>query len=300
MDMHKNDRPKEFDQKKQRQNIARLIDDHYELERRYLLVLSELEQLNNRTKNLTHDIRSPLWGITGLLDLLITGDKDRVEVLSSDLSILKKSAQSILDLLNGRPAAEESEKGLKGITTTDRLLTSAMMEINRLYLPKAQQKGISLSLRTQINTKVQLLPKFFKNLIQITGYLVDNAIIFTPPKGLVDVVFTLDDDNDESILNMTVTDSGISMSPDQVSAFNQGKPIARPVGSNGKESIGNGLQHVKKMVSDNHGHIIVMSEKGKGTLFSVTFPLPGNNSPQIDTSHFIVNDGTISYNGYAG
>ncbi|WP_158551434.1 HAMP domain-containing sensor histidine kinase [Rhodohalobacter sp. SW132] len=249
-------------------------------------------------KNLKCDLRSPLWGITGLLDLLITEDKDRLEVQSSDLSIIKESVQSILDLLNGSMYAEETEKSLEEITATDRLLTSAMMEINRLYLPMAQAKGISLSLRTQIDTEVQLLPKFFIHLIKITGHLVGNAIKFTPSKGLVDVVFTLNDYEDESILNMTVTDSGITMSHNQISVFNQGKPVPRSAETNGKEGFGNGLQHVKKMVSDTHGHIIVMSEKDKGTLFSLSFPLPGNHSPRIDTSHFIVNDGTISYNGH--
>lgn len=293
-----NGQSNESDQKKQLRNIARLVDDHYELEKKYLKVLSELEQLKSRMKNLNHDLRSPLGGITGMLDLLITEDKDQFEVQSSDLSVIKESAQSILDLVNSTLAVEETEKKLKENSKNDRLLTSAMMEINRLYLPMAQNKGITLSMKTQIDTEVNLPYKFSTNLIQITGNLVANAIKFTPSNGSVEVVFTIDNNGKQSILNMTVSDTGKSMSPDQVSAFNQGKPVARSTGTNGEESFGIGLQHVKEMVSEDNGHINVESEKGKGTLFSLSFPLPGSNSPQIDTSHFIVDNGTISHNGH--
>jgi signal transduction histidine kinase len=144
------------------------------------------------------------------------------------------------------------------------------VEINRLYLPMAQNKGISLSMSTQIDLEIQLLPNFFNNLIQITGNLVANAIKFTPSKGSVDVLLTLDDEENHSILNMTVSDTGQGMSPDQVSAFNQGKPVARSMGTNGEEGFGIGLQHVIEMVSEDGGRIVVKSEKGSGdTVFII-------------------------------
>lgn len=298
MDKYGNNEANESDQRKQLQNIARLVDDHYELEKKYLQVLSELDLLKNSTKNLKHDLRNPLFGITGMLDLVNDEEKDHIEVSSRELKMLRESAQSLLNLVNGTLADEKSEKSPKEKMNIDRLLSSAMMEINRLYLPMAQNKSISLSMSTQINKEIQLLPNFYTNLIQITGNLVANAIKFTPSQGTVEVVFTLDGDGDQSILNMTVSDTGKSMSPDQVSAFNQGKPVARSEGTNGEKSFGIGLQHVQKMVSDDDGHIFVKSEKGKGTLFSLSFPLPDKILPRLSTSHFIVKNGTVSHNGH--
>lgn len=297
MDKRKNEQPIDSDQKKQLQNIARLVNDHYELEEKYIQVLSELDLLKSRMKNLNHDLRSPLGGITGMMDLLITKEDEIVEVKTRDLNIIKESAQSLLDLVNGTLLVGESQKRSDGSKNIDRKLSSAMMEINRLYLPMAQNKHLSLSLRTYIDTEIQLTPEFYINLIQITGNLVANAVKFTPSDGSVNVVFTLDERDDLTRLNITVVDSGKGMLPDQVSAFNQGRPVARSNGTNGEESFGIGLQHVKKMVSNEDGHIDVKSDKNSGTIFSLSFPLPGNNLNQINTSSFTLKDGALLLNG---
>jgi signal transduction histidine kinase len=292
------DRSKKTDQKKQLQNIARQVDENKELEKKYKLALLKLELLKNNIQNINHDLRNPLGGITGMLDMLINEDKDQVTIQTHHLIMIKETAQSMLDLVNGSLVVEGTEKSLKNNINIDRILSSVLVEINRLYLPMAQNKGISLSMSTQIDLEIQLLPNFFNNLIQITGNLVANAIKFTPSKGSVDVLFTLDAEENHSILNLTVSDTGKGMSPDQVSAFNQGKPVARSMGTNGEEGFGIGLQHVIEMVSEDDGRIVVKSEKGSGTLFSLSFPLPGKNLTRKSISHFIVKNGTVSHNGH--
>lgn len=297
MEKRKNNPLSNSDEEKQLRIIARLVDDHYELEEKYLQVLSELDFLKNRMKNLNHDLRSPLGGITGMMDLLITEENERVEVKTRDLNIIKESAQSLLDLVNSTLLVGDFKKSTSSSKSTDRKLSSAIMEINRLYLPMAQNKDLSLSLRTYIDKEIQLSTEFYINLIQITGNLVSNAIKFTQPKGSVNVVFNLDDNEDQSMLNITVVDSGKGMSSAQVSAFNKGEPVERSNGTNGEESFGIGLHHVKKIVSEENGQIEVKSEKDSGTVFTLSFPLPNNNVNQINTSSFTLKDGAVLLNG---
>lgn len=232
MDKLSKERPEESDQKKQLQNFARLVDDHYELENRYTLISSKINHLKNCIKYLNHDVRSPIGAITGMIDLLLVKDKDLIEVHTQDLMIIKQSANSLLDLINGTL----EEQDIHDSMNIDRILSSVITEINRLYLPMAKNKGVSLSMISQIDTEIHLPPDFFINLIQITGNLIGNAIKFTPAKGSVDVVFSLDRDEDPSMLNMTVTDTGKSMTTGQVSAFNLGNPVARSIGTNGEKS----------------------------------------------------------------
>lgn len=113
------------------------------------------------------------------------------------------------------------------------------------------------------------------------------------------MVYTLDDVGDQWILKMAVFDNGKSMTPEQVLAFTRNQPAARSEGADAEKSFGFGLQQVKKMISLENGQFKLESEKGKCTLFSLLSPLPCNNSHQIDKFHFIVNCGTISYNGYS-
>ncbi|WP_158607296.1 HAMP domain-containing sensor histidine kinase [Rhodohalobacter sp. SW132] len=249
-------------------------------------------------KNLNHDLRSPLGGIAGMLDLLIPEENtDQVDVQTSDLNMIKESARSILDLINSTLLIEDTDKNLVE-KKTERLLSSAIMEINRLYLPMAQNKRIALSMSTQIDTEVPLPHDFYINLIQITGNLVANGIKFTPPKGSVKVVFTLDEERNKNTMNMIVTDTGKGMLPGQVSAFNQGKPVEKSIGTSGEKGSGIGLQHVKQMVSELNGSVFVKRKKEKGTEFSLSFPLPDQNLDRKSASHLIVQNGRISYNGH--
>ena len=298
MDKDARDGANDSEQNKQLRNIARLVDDHYELEKKYIQVLSELDLLKKQLKNLNHDIQSPIGGITGMIDLLIDESTGKINVQSSDLTMIKESAKSILHLVYGTFSAEHLKKNPIENSRGDRLLSSAMMEINHLYLPMAQNKSISLSMRTQIDKEIQLQPNFYTNLIRISGNLVANAIKFTPSKGSVDVVFTLNVVDNHSFLIISVSDTGENMSPGQIKSFDQGKPVARSRGTNGEKSVGIGLHHVKKMVSEENGHIEVTSEKGNGTLFFISFPLPATRFPRLSTSHLIVENGTISHNGH--
>lgn len=297
MDKRKKDQPNKTEQKNQLRNIARLVDEKKELENKYVLLSSKLDHLKKRMHNLNHDLRSPLGGITGMIDLMIIEGKDQIEVQTSDLIMIKESVQSLMNLINDTLQTGDTQKNLNGSKSTDKTLSSVLMEINRIYHPMAQNKGLSLSLRTYIDEEIQLSPDFFINLIQVTGNLVSNAVKFTPSNGSVEVVFTLDTDEDHNKLNMTVSDTGKSMSSDQVSAFNQGKPVARSMGTNGEQGFGIGLQHVKKLVSEEGGHISVKSEKGSGTTFSLSCPLPDKNLTQINATHFTVKNGAVLLNG---
>ncbi len=298
MDKRNSDHPGKSKQKKRLQNISRVIDENQEIEKKYKQVTSELNLLKDRMQNLIHDLRGPLGGITGMLDLMIIKGEEQLEVQTRDLNMIRESAQSLLDLVNSTSMSGGTQNSLNGSKKIDRNLSSALMEVNRLYLPMAQNKGILLSLRTQIKKEILLHLNFFINLIQVIGNLVANAIKFTPVGGSVDVYSTMGAEENHSIFYVTVTDNGKGMSPDQVSAFNRGKPVSRSMGTNGEEGYGIGLQHVQEMVSEDAGQIVVKSKKGSGTTFSLTFPLSDLNFIGENSDLSAATNSILPVNGY--
>ena len=148
------------------------------------------------------------------------------------------------------------------------------MVIDRIYQPIAQNLGVSLLLRNEINTEIQFPPRFFINLIQITGNLVANAIKSTSPNGLVDVVFKMDANEDYRTLNLTVTDTGNTIPPELISAFNKNKQVATLMGGDKADSFGTRLNYVMQLVSEENGRIFVNSGQNSGTTFSLSLPLP--------------------------
>jgi signal transduction histidine kinase len=297
MDKQKKNQSHKSDETEQLQNIAQVINQNLDLEKKYKLLSSRVEYLNNHVQNLKHDLQSPLGGIIGMLDILISDDEDQVDVETRDLMMIKDSTQSLLDLVNENFVNRDDLQSENQNTNIDRRLSSAMKEIHRLYLPMAKNKGINLMLRNRIETEIELQSNLFLNLIQITGNLIANAVKFTPSGGTVKVVFTMGAEDGGSILSMSVLDTGKSMSADQVSAFNEGKPVARSLGTDGEEGSGIGLQHVKQMVLEVDGRIGVESKKGSGTTFSLSFPLPGVNLHKKGAFYFVTKIRSVLLNG---
>lgn len=104
---------------------------------------------------------------------------------------------------------------------------------------------------------------------QILLNLLSNAVKFTPEKGEVSVSSHL---NDNGSIAITISDNGIGMDEDEtikaMSAFGQvDSSLSRK-----HEGSGLGLPLSKGLVEMHDGTMEIKSEKGRGTLITVTFP----------------------------
>ncbi|CAN5378446.1 hypothetical protein BH23BAC3_BH23BAC3_19640 [soil metagenome] len=237
---------------------------------RHLKLSIKLEALKDTLHKLNHDVRTPINGIIGLTNLMIE-DKDRVVVRTSDISMIKDSAESIIDMID--EVLAEKDLTLKARAFPDyREITSVLDHIKRLYMPAAYEKGITLSFNCQINAPEKIPKNLATKLLQIIGNLISNAIKFTPTKGTIKILVSTCSDKKGKLLQICVEDNGICMSSDQTRAFNEGMSIERSVGTKGEKSFGLGLKHVKQMVTEEKGDISVSSAE-KGTRFSVLLPI---------------------------
>ena len=83
---------------------------------------------------------------------------------------------------------------------------------------------------------------------------------------------TIDVTGDESNISVSVTDSGIGIPPEDVPHLFQ--KFYRVDNSDTREigGTGLGLYISRRLIESNNGHIAVVSEFGKGSVFSVTIP----------------------------
>ncbi len=244
---------------------------------------AKLEALSDTLHKLNHDVRSPINGIIGLTNLMIK-DKDRVQVRTKELAMIKESAESIIDIID--EVLMEKELSKKTDTFSDyREIAFIINQIKRLYMPAAYEKGINLSLDCQVDGSERIPYKLATKILKIISNLVSNAIKFTPTHGTVTLIVNSNHDEKEKMLHISVRDNGIGMSSDQTKAFNEGMAIESSVGTMGEESFGVGLNHIKKMVTEECGAISVSSVEKKGTNFSVFIPIRS----QSNCSSSIVN-----------
>ena len=148
-------------------------------------------------------------------------------------------------------------------------LDKELMELCEAYQPKVSGAGLTLKLENEnalppINGDSRQLRRVFTNLL-------DNAVKFSPKGGSITVSTT----THPSEIHISVRDQGIGISADELpfifDAFHRGKAGEQVKG------FGLGLAAVKAIVETHGGRVLVQSELGEGSIFTVVLPL---SSPQ--------------------
>ena len=210
--------------------------------------------------DMSHEIRNPLNGISGLIELLC--DANLPDKYSENIDILTSSFNQLMDLLNDTLDLAKIEQG-KMIPSFTNFNALKEMEAVLSKLKKSKvpiYSGISPSLPRLLYGD----PHFFR---RIVSNILTNAVKFTQ-KGKVTYVISYDND----ALTVIISDTGIGISKDiqkiLFNIFSMGdSSMTRPYGG-----IGVGLALCKKMLSLINGSINLQSEVGVGSTFTVRFP----------------------------
>jgi signal transduction histidine kinase len=107
-------------------------------------------------------------------------------------------------------------------------------------------------------------------LIEVVQNLVDNAAKYARPEERAQIQIGVSGINDDGYAIFFVRDNGIGIEPQYheriFGLFNKLDPNT--------EGTGIGLSLVKRIVETHNGHIWVESEKGKGSTFRFSLPVP--------------------------
>ena len=229
---------------------------------------NELQKLNiTQTKFFSiigHDIKQPLNGIEGLLSLLKyekIDDPDLAEIIRS----LEKSTNNTTNLLNNLLRWARSQTGDIQYTPTSLNLSVILEEVIETASSQSKEKQITILYEPQLGLKYMgdrdMLSTIFRNLIS-------NAIKFTNLGGTIKV----ETQKIGNSVEISVNDSGIGMSPEEVNSLFKLDTQITTVGTSGETGTGLGLILCHMFVKNHDGHILVNSEPEVGTQFTVVLP----------------------------
>lgn len=214
--------------------------------------------------NMSHEMRTPLNGVIGASDLLIS---TRLDDEQKDLvATLKKSAQLLLKLIDNILDLSKIESGKLVSEKVDFDLHQLVNGTLEMFLPQVEKKQIGLCVRFSPETSFMLQGDPL-HLQQVLINLVGNAVKFTS-KGSVELrISTLQQDEFQIRLRFEVIDTGIGISPQAQSrifeSFTQAdQTITRTYGGTGL-----GTTISKQLVKLMGGVMGVQSEPGIGSIF---------------------------------
>ncbi|NET58256.1 MAG: response regulator [Symploca sp. SIO2E6] len=233
------------------------------------ITLQRLDQLKDEfLAHTSYELRTPLKGIIGIAESLIDGAAgELMEKQIANLALIVSSGKqlanrvdNILDFckLNNQDLKLQ-KKPVDLFAITEVVLT--------LCQPLVSRK--TLVLNNEIPRELPAVDGDENRLQQILYNLVGNAIKFTESGSVTVSALALTN----SMVEVTVSDTGIGISPDKFQDIFQPFQVVSASKSHPYSGIGLGLGITKKLVELHGGTILVESELGQGSQFIFTLPI---------------------------
>jgi len=235
--------------------------------------ISQLKDLEREKANLmsmfAHDMKSPLIAIQGFVLRLLAHATDMAEEKREKyLEIIKSEAGKLDHLINDFLEFSRLQAGKLNLNLSTTSLDQELLELFDAYHPRALQSGIELKLEK--SEALPLIEADAARLRRVLTNLLDNAFKFTVGEGKV-TILTQQTKHDISI---KVIDEGRGIHAEDLHAVFE--PFQRGRSAEDTGGIGLGLSVVKKIVEAHGGRVLVQSELGKGSVFTVILPKTTN------------------------
>ena len=222
---------------------------------------------------MSHDIRTPINGIVGLLDIDEVHFEDK-ELIRSNHKKMKVAADHLLSLINDVLEMSKLEDGEVVLNHDFINLADLTTEIVTIVVDRATEAGITWDYE---KGKVEIpYPYIYGSplhLRQIFLNIYSNCTKYNKQGGTITtIVDSLGDKDGICTYRWTISDTGRGMSEEFV------KHIFEPFAQEEKDArsayhgTGLGMAIVKKLVEKMDGTIEVTSKEGVGTTFVITIP----------------------------
>jgi signal transduction histidine kinase len=259
--------------------LAELEDKRVELERvnRELTETNrELNDANTKLRELaemkeeflaltTHDLRSPLTVISGVISFFTSGRLGQLSPEQKNMvSMMERNAQSLIELVNDLLDASKLESGSLRLDVTSFDFHSLAKDLIETMEPLAREKSIEFTL--DANPDLPLIEADRAKLRRVLVNLVSNALKFTGRGGRVTVSAVAENDR----VRISVSDTGVGIAKADIDLLFDKYEQARNRATRGEKGTGLGLYITKQIVELHGSEIHVESELGKGSTFSFT------------------------------
>lgn len=214
--------------------------------------------------NISHEIRTPMSAIVGLTNVLLATKLDDRQ--KQCLTLMQGSAELLMKMIDNFLDAARIESGIIAPRHEPFDMAELLAQLVGLMSVKAQEKGIGLELHYQKGFPTKFIGDS-GSIRQIVMNFVGNAIKFTESGGVTLAFDTSGKINGMEHISISVTDTGIGISPDKIGVIFERFVQADPSIIYKYGGTGLGLAISKALAENMDGSIAVTSAVGKGSAF---------------------------------
>lgn len=231
----------------------------------------DLRVLDRMRSDLTlvtyHELRAPLSAIQGCLKVVLDGMTGEVGQKSRDMiARAERRAMALINMVSDLLDLSRVKVGQVAQQIEPLDLVNIIQQIVTLMRPRAEAKRILLEMR--VAPDFPLVEADKDNMEKLFFNLISNAITYTLDDGKVAVEGREEGD----WVLVEVSDTGIGISEDDKARIFDEFYRADSAKLMHKMGTGVGLSTVKHIVDAHRGRILLDSEEGKGSKFTVMLP----------------------------
>jgi signal transduction histidine kinase/ActR/RegA family two-component response regulator len=260
-----------------------------------------LAEENSRAKstflsNMSHDIRTPMNAITGYTALALKEDG----VPDSTRAYLEKidtSGKQLLSLINDILDMSHIESGKMELDPAPADLIEIFDETCHIFDLQMQAKPLTYTVdHSGVKDRYVICDKNRLNRILLN--LISNAYKYTPSGGSVSAKLTESEAaGQEKTYEISVSDTGIGMSKEFAERIFDSFERERSRTVDAIQGTGLGMAITKKFVEMMNGTILIETEQGKGSTFTVRLSFPLAKEDEVHTASDQSENEKIDFSG---
>jgi len=230
--------------------------------------------------NMSHEIRTPMNAVLGFAQLGLR--KPAPDKTADYFGKISSAGQNLLGIINDILDFSKIEAGKLTIEAVPFALRDILEQIRNLFALRAAEHRLKFRVDADADVPDRLIGDPLR-LSQVLVNLVGNAMKFTR-SGSVELIVSGATNDNTARLHFAVRDSGIGMTPEQLSRLFV--PFSQADNSTTREygGTGLGLTISQRLVERMGGEITVKSEQNVGSEFAFDLLLPIARNEETTTS----------------
>ena len=232
----------------------------------------------------SHELRTPLSALLGFIETLQGAAKDDARAREEFLELMRVQANRMTRLIGDLLSLSRIELNAHVRPDSVIELEQAVGHVLEYLAPLADESGIDVT--TDFQLEAPRILGDWDELVQVVQNLIDNAMNYGQSGERVEVTICPGPDTieGEPSVDLKVRDFGPGIPPEHLPRLTERFYRVDAAQSRKKGGTGLGLAIVKHIVNRHRGRLLIDSELGQGSLFTVRLPLAAPDAETVSTS----------------